>query len=315
MEMIQLGDGKMYFRKEVLVPFDKPPHMRDEDIPQPLRETPDIRRPQDPIYIQPHAGGLGDQLLYSTLPEGFYRQFGSREIYILAPQLKPEYPFFRNQEVPDLVWGRNPFVKEILYVTPKEAAELLNTTSMGNANDTYHRKVIRRYYKNNIRAAEALNGLAPVSDFPRVYVTPTFRQQFADKIYADPRSFSTIIPSTVFNQFIDFCAEFYGFNAKEVIILSSKYSGPGGTMVGLGNPTYEMTSLQEYVDLIYSCRMYLPIQSGNSALASAIKGGNPYPHVVALISTANENAKHWQWSNLDYCPTATATKSDFARDI
>ena len=55
------------------------------------------------VFLKAYHGGLGDALQFSTLPEEFYKQEG-RKTYIVedAP--------FRNQEIYDLVWGKNPYV-------------------------------------------------------------------------------------------------------------------------------------------------------------------------------------------------------------
>ena len=51
-------------------------------------------------------GGLGDQLQFSTLPEEFYKQ-QARETYIA------DGSEFRNKEIYDLVWGKNPYIKGV----------------------------------------------------------------------------------------------------------------------------------------------------------------------------------------------------------
>ena len=55
------------------------------------------------VFLKAFHGGLGDSLQFSTLPEEFAKQKG-RKTYIV-----PDAPF-RNQEIYDLVWGKNPYV-------------------------------------------------------------------------------------------------------------------------------------------------------------------------------------------------------------
>ena len=55
--------------------------------------------------ININFGGLGDHLQFSTLPEEFFKKFKKKvKIYIF------ENSSFRNKEIYDLVWKKNPFV-------------------------------------------------------------------------------------------------------------------------------------------------------------------------------------------------------------
>ena len=50
-------------------------------------------------------GGLGDHLQFSTLPEEFFKKYKKKvKTYIF------ENSSFRNKEIYDLVWKKNPFI-------------------------------------------------------------------------------------------------------------------------------------------------------------------------------------------------------------
>ena len=307
-DFVDIG-GRLYIRKEVMVPFDAPPHALDAEPPDPLTKLPNARQrlASEPIYIQPVGPGLGDQLLLSTIPEQFYRQVGSREIYILDTADS----WRDNHTVPDFCWKRNPFVKGIL--SPEESKKIIvNTASLRvQGADSYHGAIIARKYKNNIMAMEAIMGLFPVSTVPKIYYQPQFREEYAGKVYCDPRTFSTILPSKAVTEYVQHSGKLYGFDPTEVVILNSKYSGPGGSMSCPGNPRIEINSLEDYADLVFSSSFFLGVDSGSAALAAAVKGHNFYPEVAVLISNNQHASRQWSWGNVDYFDTGKAFKKDF----
>jgi hypothetical protein len=272
------------------------PHLRDVNLPEALKKIPnwsDIPK-NEPIYIQicnPGKAGLGDALLFSTLPEEFYRQFAFENIYIVNP---PEG--YYNQEVPNLIWGYNPFVTGQIN---SFNANTFNIKEVGY----YLADIIRRHYKNNIKTTEALNNLTPTNFYPKIYYTPKFRKEFGGKIYADYSSYSNNFTDKMFSDFINYCSRVYNFDSKEVIMIQSNNMGNNGSVSMTNNPRYIVKNLEEYCDLIYSCKMFLPVQSGAAALASAIKGLNYYPKVVEFISAASLNTAIWSWANLEYITT------------
>ena len=92
------------------------------------------------IHFLPHAGGLGDSLLYSTLPEKWVRELGF-EFYIVNPN-------WRNPGVAPLVWESNPYVSGIL--------ERSETPHMMTDNGKLLRGAIE--WENNVMGAEAYFG-------------------------------------------------------------------------------------------------------------------------------------------------------------
>jgi hypothetical protein len=304
-----LQNGKTYIRKTVLVPFDTPPTMMDYEVPPPLASLPDarIRTPDEPIYIAPHGGGLGDQLLFSTLPEMFYRQVGSREIYILASDDTAR----NNPTVQKFCWERNPFVKRVIPYYEARKIEA-NTASLRVVDGhRYHSHLVARRYQNNVMAVEAMNGLFPTNEVPRIYYQPRFREEFAGKIFGDARCHSTPLPAAAYTNFVQYCGKLYGFDPTDIFMLESKYSGRAGADACPDQPRIEINSLEDYADLIYSCRFFCGVDSGSAALASAVKGHNFYPEVAVLQSNPLHSDRQWVWSNLQYHMTGKAMKHDF----
>jgi hypothetical protein len=270
------------------------PHLKDKDLPESIKKMTNIlRSPEEPVYIQINmrAGGLGDNLLCSTLPEEFHRQFGCENIYIVNPPKG-----YHNKEVPEFVWGNNPYVSGII--------SNLNPNTVNVAREPiYFSHIIKRHYGNNIRAIEALNGLIPINNYPKIYYKPKHRKEFVNKIYADATGHSHRISEEMFEIFVKTCALTYGFNSKDVIFIDSNHAGSKNKLCMPNNDRYIVKNLEDYCDLIYSCKMFLPIQSGPTFLASAIKGTNAYPKVVAFASNGVFNTGTFHCANLEYMST------------
>jgi hypothetical protein len=275
------------------------PHLMDSDLPEEIKKLKNLKDlpKNEPIYVQishPGHGGLGDTLLFSTLPEELYKQYDFKKIYIVTPSSG-----YYNKEIPNLIWNKNPYISGSVNYGQNNNFNTFNIKYI----DNYLSQAILRHYGNNIKAVEALNGLMPKNTHPKIYHNPEFKEKFANKIYVDTRSYSTNFSSQVLEIFIKYCARAYNFNYEDVIIINSKNSGPNSQLNMPNNPSYVLKNLEEYCDLIYSCKMFLTVQSGAAALASAIKGDNIYPKVVSLICTPSYNSKVWYWNNLDYICT------------
>ena len=94
----------------------------------------------DDVILSAYHGGLGDNLQFSTLPEEFHKQQG-RDTYIWSQAS------FRNQEIYDLVWGCNPYIKGI-----KDG-----TWTAGDTPEIGHKTLVSDCISN----WEALHGLEP----------------------------------------------------------------------------------------------------------------------------------------------------------
>ena len=122
----------------------------------------------DDVFLKAFHGGLGDCIQFSTLPEEFSKQQG-RKTYIL------ESAPFRNPEIYDLVWGKNPYVEG-----KKEgkwnAGDLpgLYSNVLGNA----------------IQNWEKLHGLEPVNTLPKIYYEPEIHSDVKDIFIVDFTSIS-----------------------------------------------------------------------------------------------------------------------------
>ncbi len=121
------------------------------------------------IFIAAYHGGLGDNLQFSTLPE-LYAKKGF-DVYV------PEGFYFRNQEICDLVWGSNPYVKGI----KKGVWNAGDTPEIGH----------RTLHSNCISNWEMLHGFKATNKYPKIYYNPNKISNLENKILIDLTSIST----------------------------------------------------------------------------------------------------------------------------
>ena len=201
----------------------------------------------DVILVAFH-GGLGDNLQFSTLPEEFHKQQG-RDTYISSQAS------FRNQEIYDLVWGHNPYVKGI-----KDG-----DWSAGDTPDRH--RVIE---SDCISNWEALHGLKPTNKYPKIYYEPEKISSFDNVILVDLSSISITYDS---EQILDL----YNVIKKThegMIFLGVEFTNKikGATIIEPDvTGIVEIESIFTYVDLMYSSFGVISLHSGQNHLASAIK--------------------------------------------
>lgn len=243
------------------------------------------------IVIAPHAGGLGDALLYSTLPELYARR--GDEVYIAA-HVAP-----RNPEMPELVWRHNPFVKGLSNDEPNAGCSIWRGLD-------FIREA--KVHRSPIRAVEELHGFAPTNDFPRIYYKPKWREEFRNTVFCDPTSISQPCAATVFNESVAWMARWKEFNMADVTVLTSRHVGPAGRDSLAGFPRYPVSSIFEYVDCIYSCRLFIAAESGSQVLASAIRGAHASPEVIGIHTTMSWNDHIFTFPNVYHIVTGRMTK-------
>ena len=229
------------------------------------------------VVIRSHADGLGDALIYTTLPE-IYAGMG-HQVFISGS--------WRNNQVRDLVWGKNPYVSGFCNGEP--------TTSVGL-------KFIREAYKHRtvVECLEKMHCFETGNVFPKIYYEPKFLPKWADVVVADPRSISQPIKSETFNGFAGHVAGRMGYQLWDIVVLTSVHSGQHGTMSLSGHREYQVGSLEEYVDIIHSCKAFLVAESGGQVLSSAILAKNGRSNVHALFTTGAYNDRTFTFPNIKY---------------
>jgi hypothetical protein len=237
------------------------------------------------VIIKPHAGGLGDQLMYSWIPERIVRETGA-EVMISND------PASRNPETRELIWGLNPFVSGYTDEPANAgcAFEDFIETFIGAA----------KIWRYGIAAVEARHGLQPRALWPKLYYQPKYRPDARETVFADPFSISQPVPAFTFDQHTYEISRYRGYDIPGIVVLRSKHKGQYGGDALEGNPTYEVRDIFEYCDLIYSCRAFICTESGGQSVAAALRGDGAYPAVHVIVANHTFNDRVWIYDNIDY---------------
>jgi len=203
----------------------------------------------DDVILSAYHGGLGDNLQFSTLPEEFHKQQG-RDTYIWSEAT------FRNQEIYDLVWGHNPYVKGI-----KDG-----TWTAGDTPEIGHKTLISDCIMN----WEALHGLEPTNKYPKIYYKPKKIYGFHNILLVDLSSISITYDSKKILDLYDTIKKTHSDMMFFGVEFTNKIKD--ATII---EPDVDNTILIEdiftYVDLMYSSFGVVSLHSGQNHLASAIK--------------------------------------------
>ena len=208
-------------------------------------------------------GGLGDSLQFSTLPEEFYKQQG-RETYIWqdAP--------FRNQEIYDLVWGKNPYVKGKKQ-GERNAGDLAEYTNRDKTGDW-------------IRDWESVHGLKPTNSLPKIYYEPEKVEGFEDTILVDFTSISIDHSSNkILDRLKEIKKEYSNKRFLEVTFSKSlspdKFNSYGTNCENV----VEIDDIFSYCDVIASSFGLVALSSGASHLSSSLKEYSPNLRSICLM--------------------------------
>ena len=210
-------------------------------------------------FISAYHGGLGDSLQVSTLPEELYKQKGIIT-YVW------DQAFFRNPEICELVWGKNPYIKG-------------QKSGKWNAGDIPEIK-FENLTGNCISNWEALHGLNPVNKYPKIYYQPNIldlsnvilvdlstitreyepdkllgiydkiKSQHPEKSFIGARFKKNVNPPRESNISNVGKHIVYDFNASDIIYIENIF---------------------HYSDILASCFGLISVHSGQSHLSSAIK--------------------------------------------
>ena len=219
------------------------------------------------VFLKAYHGGLGDALQFSTLPEEFYKQEG-RKTYIVedAP--------FRNQEIYDLVWGKNPYVHG-----KKEG-----TWNAGDLAEIPYQQLCMdgKGTGNMISNWELFHGLKPVNTHPKIYYEPEIHDGFKDVFIVDYSSTTIDYDQNELKRILEDTKKEYPdkrFLSVDFVksVSSNSYDIDYDGYV-------EVESIFRYCDLIASSYGILTLSSGASHMSSAIKDYSPDLKSICVMS-------------------------------
>lgn len=232
------------------------------------------------IFSQPH-GGLGDNLLYSTLPERFAAL--GKPFYIARQNV------VRSQNAFDLVWGLNPHVRGIADEAP-------------NAGDScYARYAGSPKIMNIISRIEAAHGIEPVNLAPKLYYTPKWIDELADKVIIDVNSTTVGFSPDSIRWYLTQIFEWYRYDKKKTIQIELESSAVVKNIVKVdGFQSITLRDIYHYCDIIHSCRAFVTVHSGAHCLAAALRQQHDDPQVMCMVSRDFYNARLAVFPKVEY---------------
>lgn len=235
--------------------------------------------------------GLGDHLQFSTLPEKY---FNEGEEFFLHRDLT-----FRNEEIKQLVWDLNPYVKGMSDYTPN-CGELKYCTG---------REPVGKF--NLMEVVEHYNGLTPTNKFPKIYYKYDRYgpDNFKNKIFIDMFSIGALMQGSfvhenaIFN-LNSFIRDFIKNNKNcEVFLVRNKYQYTK-IEIDINLPYYDIANIFEYCDLIKYCNTFITLFSGSMVLGSAVKQNSEYPKIITIDGRhhlrSNLANNSWYFENIHY---------------
>ncbi len=228
------------------------------------------------VLYQPW-GGLGDNLQFSTLPE-LYAKNGV-DFYISHQNA------YRNDEIKNLVWDLNPYVKGISMDTPDIG---VNST----------KQIIRDSF---IQRIEESNGFINTGNkYPVIYYEPNFIEELKDMTIISFNSVSVLFENPLINEIIT------KLNGEDNVLVLDFVKTISNSHIKYvdSNNIYFVNDIFHHCDIIASCKRYITLFSGSSVLASAIisKTNNRNTEVILDNNYVHRvfNEKLYYFDNLKY---------------
>lgn len=243
------------------------------------------------LIIKTSAGGLGDHLRLTTIPELCFKN--GIECYL------DESNNYTNKDIFDVVWKNNPFIK-----AKKRSADALDLT------DAAYRKIMEdRFYKSKlsfIENIEMIYGFHPTNKTPKLYFSPQNLAFLNDKVLVDLNCKTHFFHYQLdLDTFIPLLTQqLQQYEPNEIVILE---------ILGIDNfnkyiPCYEQipsenrlfsNSLKEAADILYSVKYAVLLLSGSSSLSCALNKPS-----TTLIRDTEYNYYRKCWNNWLFEPTA-----------
>jgi hypothetical protein len=234
------------------------------------------------VVLYQHNPGLGDNLLYSTLPELFAAQ--GRRVYI-SDQNRT-----RNSEIHDLVWGCNPYVSGVSTAPAK-----------GGMAQLVQRFEAYTHIVNWLTRVEVVHGFSPTNDLPRIYYSPKPHPTLAGRIVIDVNSSTIKYPPEEMESFLQLTCLRFHYRREEMVQLRFAKAGVADPNASLpGVPSHTISSIFELCDALSSAKAFITVHSGANTLAAAIRGDGPAPMIHCAVDANHYNQKCYIWRNIDY---------------
>lgn len=214
------------------------------------------------IGIKAYHGGLGDSLQFSTLPEIFSNM--GYDVYLV------DDANFRNQEIKELVWNNNPYIK----------GEKVIEWELGDIPGRIYENKVDSFIKN----WEIINGVNPLNDFPKIYYTP--KEIDGIDIIIDISAQSTQYDNKILIDNIKKHIQINYPDSQCKLVTSKMYP----VRDNFGIDLIEIENLKHYADVINSCNVFISGSSGSHSLAASIRHLNTRFEQICFLPEITNSA-------------------------
>jgi len=205
------------------------------------------------IIISQPWGGLGDNLQYTTLPK-LYSEKGYK-VYISNENE------CRNNEIYDIVWGLNPYVKGKIDEPPNTGA----CVSLEWKTDSFIKNIELSHYLENGSYS-----------YPIIYYSPKKIDSLENTIIYDITAISSLYTDEFIHKSFTKIFEKYPNHDRKKVVFKHIANRE---MPDFYTNIIEVNSIYDYCDILYSCNVYVCLFSGGSVLASTIKNTRSTPEI------------------------------------
>jgi hypothetical protein len=236
--------------------------------------------------------GLGDQGVFTTLPERFSKL--GYNVYLDADTDAS------NGEVLELLWERNPFIKGLSDKKPN-AGYGFSGIIQGKAYEIANRLGGHR----GIEAVERANGLPPpYSMAPRIYYEPKPPAiDVSDTVLVDYSAVSSKITRKDLEEEMRMMSGRFR-NPKYLQLLSPSWISINQEVLVDG--VYLCSTIFEKMDFLAACRAIVCSEAGTQMLAAAVRGEHPVedddarPEIISKIVPQTFNSGMYRFRGVDY---------------
>lgn len=195
------------------------------------------------LVLEIKYGGLGDHLFYSHIPRIAKETNKYKKVYISNRSL------FNNKEIKKLVWDINPYIDGFCdgHGLSADVERVLPT---GNLLDEM---MLYCGIDDGKRFHE-----------PEVYYKPTLREEFKDKVVYDPNYLSNAGDKNMDNEVIGF------FKENNIHVDYQMKLRKKNIPIDNFDNWLESKSLEDFCDIIYSCKKIYCLVTGTATLAPAL---------------------------------------------
>jgi len=223
------------------------------------------------LVFKVYWGGLGDHLLYSPIPRLAKEIHGYDKVYI------SNHSNYRNPNTKQLVWGYNPYIdgfsdKDTDYPKFSETDPGLNIL-------------------DQIALFVGISDEATCHLEPEIYYKPKIIPELKNAILFDPNSINKSGVPTIAD------VENY-FNRKNIQI-THQMKGLYGNINTRGRTEVHSETLEQFCDMIVSCKEFICFTTGAATLAAAL-GKSANVLYISGIKPMFHHSRQHTYTNIDW---------------